>query len=98
MEVTVTVERASHLWIMFSAEAKIDAGQLTLVRAWINDAVAASPSGMVLTHSTDFASYACNFYYYADTAGEYNVMIQWKVTAGRGWVGDRILGVIALPA
>jgi len=97
MTVTVTVERPSLLWIMFSTQARNDGGQPTWVRAWINDAEAAGPAEVRLTSSTSYSSYACNFIYSANTPGSYSIMIQWKVDGGTGYVDNRALAVIALP-
>jgi len=96
MAVTVTVERASRLWIMFSAQARNTAVEPTWVRAWINGEEAASPAEVQLTTYSSYCSYACNFVYYA-AAGTYTIMIQWKVDGGTGYVDNRALAVIALP-
>jgi len=60
MRVSVTVERPSHLWIMFSTKVYNDAGADVYVRALVNDAVA-SPDGFDLTHESTWDSCACNF-------------------------------------
>jgi len=98
MTVSVTVDRPSHLWIMFSTDAYSDGGMYLWARALVNG-VEASPTGFVLTHEAIYwASYACNFYYYANAAGTYTIKIQWKVDGGMGYVGSRSLAVMALPA
>ena len=98
MRVSVTVERPSHLWIMFSTEVYNDAGAEVYVRALVNDVVA-SPEEFDLTHESTWDSCACNFYYYANAAGTYTVKIQWCVGFySTGYVSARSLAVIALPA
>jgi len=98
MSVSVTVDRPSHLWIMFSTDAYSDGGMYLYARALVNDA-GVSPSDYVLTREpTYWTSCACNFYYKANAAGTYTVKIQWKVDGGTGYVGSRSLAVIALPA
>jgi hypothetical protein len=102
MTVNVTIQRPSTLWIMFSTMAYTEVAHYLRVRAYINNAYAASPVDYILSPYTDWMSYGCNFYYYANATSypaTFSVKIQWDVSATTtGHVWGRALAVIALPA
>jgi hypothetical protein len=98
--VSVTVQRPSTLWIMFSTDAYNAAGSWVYVQALVNGSTGPAPNTMLLTGSTFWGSYACNFYYYANATSypaTFTVSIQWEVIGGTGYVGTRALAVMALP-
>ena len=100
MSVDITLERKSHLLIMFSTEAaNPDPTQFIAVRALVgeNDAL---PGSVYLTpyDTVDYASYTYNFYLPNVDAGTYTVKIEWKVSGSTGYVWYRNLIVLALPA
>jgi molybdopterin-binding protein len=112
MSVSITLQRTSHLLILFSAEAKADYLQQILVQALVGESVA-DPGYIYLTpivqetgwaflpthsHALGYGAYAYNFYRPSVSAGTYTIKIQWRVTGGTGYVGDRTLTIIALPA
>jgi hypothetical protein len=120
MAVSITLNRTSHLVIMFSAVASnFEAGERIIVRALVGDTIA-QPGDIFLTpivsESTEFGvidhdigtvASAHNFYLLV-LPGTYTVKIQWRVTyvglqlgtgtESIGYVWDRTLTVIALPA
>jgi len=108
MSVTITLNRTSHLIIMFSAEAKVDGdGKYMQILAKVNELMAL-PGGICLTPIVydkisdydllDYMAYTYNFFQPSVEAGTYIIKIQWKVTAGTGYIDERTLTVIALPA
>ena len=108
MSLTISLNRTSHLLIMFSTEAYDDDwASRILVRALVGG-VEAKPGYVDLTaydwewglhrHTIDIMSYSYNFYQPSMSAGTYTVKMQWKVTGGTGYVFHRTLTVIALPA
>ena len=97
--VTVSVERASDLWIMFSADAYNTANSSVRVRAMVeypSSPRAAAPSEVLLTRDNQWDSQACNFFYHVSAAGTYSIYMQWRVEGGVGHVGSRALAVIAI--
>jgi len=99
--VSITVDRPSHLIIMFSGEAYANgASGATYMRAMVNTTQAFPNSTSVrLTSEYGWSSYAHVFYKSVDT-GTYTVKMEWRVrdSGDDGRVGDRTLNVIALPA
>jgi len=112
MSVTITVNRTSHLLIMFSTEATNDAeGERIWLRALV-DTTEAKPGYLYFTpsihdspgeidyhyHLLNYMAYTYNFIYPSVHEGTYTIKIQWRVTGGTGTVMFRTLTVIALPA
>ena len=108
MSVIITLNRTSHLLIMFSSEAENTAeGNSILLRALVGGVVAL-PGAITLTPVVwDYAftydiqdnmAYTYNFYKPSVSAGTYTIKIQWMVTGGTGYAYYRTLMVIALPA
>ena len=111
--VNITLQRASHLLIMFSLEAQdVTDNNRILIQAVVNG-TAVLPDSICLTpivtetgfiglsahrHSLNYCVYTCNFYLPSTNAGTYNVQIKWRVTGGTGSALYRTLTVIALPA
>lgn len=103
MAVNITLTRASHVLIMFSAEARLDAaGNFLMVRAYAGTLQAYPDTGnLFITRETLSEQSAHTFIFYRPSvsAGTYIVKMQWRlISAGTGTVGDRTLTVIALPA
>jgi len=107
MSLTLTLDRTSHLLIMFNIEAMDDEeGYGILVQALVGTTVA-NPGQISLTpivgetavhkHTLSYGSYGYIFYQPSVSAGMYIIKIQWKVTGGTGHVMRRTLNVIALP-
>jgi len=112
MSVTLTLDRTSHILIMFSTEAyNSDPAYRILVRARIG-VIDAFPGSIDLTptvsaglgapythrHTIGYMAYSYNFYRPSVSAGTHTIKIQWMVSGGTGYVGSRTLTVIALPA
>lgn len=107
MSVSITLNRTSHMLIMWSAEAtQSDWRQTIYVRAEVG-ASAAIPGMVTLTpivhdvaghtHPLDWSVYSYIFYKPSVTAGDYTIKMQWKVSGGVGSVRYRTLTAIALP-
>lgn len=101
MAVNITLDRTSHLIILFSTEAKPAYNQMILVQAMVNETTA-YPGTIQLTPvgsiSPSYASYSYNFYLLSLSSGTYTVKMQWRVDGGTGYIRFRTLTVIALPA
>jgi hypothetical protein len=102
MSVTITLARTSHLIIIFSATAYLGAlGDSLNVRA-ITDVAIPHPVVVVLTRDTQTTMGSHSFTWNLPdvSAGIHTVKIQWAVEGGltTGYVSDRSLTVIALPA
>jgi len=108
MSISITLERTSHLLIMFSTEAwTADVEYRIQVRALVG-LTAALPGEIDLTptmsvsalndHTLYWMAYSYNFYQPSVTAGTYTVKMQWRVTGTTGYAYLRTLSVIALPA
>ena len=93
MLVTLNLQRASHILIFFSTEAKMTEGHGNIrVTCQVND-VTARPGSVYLTpalsmetcplpchrHSLDFGAYSFNFYMSSLPAGNYTIKIQWRL-------------------
>jgi hypothetical protein len=86
---------------MFSAEATIgDADQGIFVRANVGNIDAVPSYAVLATPSSDTLYNANSFNFYLDSvsAGTYVVKMVWKVSGGTGYVRNRTLLVMALPA
>lgn len=102
MSLSITLARKSHLLIMFSTRSATSAMYI-FVRALVNTDVAEPIEGALLTPNiptiNNWASYTYNFYKSNINAGTYTVKIQWLISgSGTGYVRERTLTVIALPA
>ena len=112
MDVVLTLDRTSHLLIMFSTEARVDdSSQRIEIRAMVSTYLA-YPGSVYLTpmmleypipeehrHNLDYSAYSYNFCSPSVNAGTYIIKIQWRVEGGgTGRAGPRALTVIALPA
>ena len=112
MAVTMTLNRTSHLLIMFSTDAYDDtAGNIIYARAVVDGTVAqpyqivltpytSSELGYPLSHSHIIYD-VCSSYNFCQpfvSPGTHTIQIQWFVTGGIGWAYFRTLTVIALPA
>jgi hypothetical protein len=107
MSVTINLERASHLIILFSTQATVsDQDTTVLWRARISNGTIAEsaqpgefymqPGGL---KASLWASLSYNWYKPNVTAGSYTIYIQWLVTGGgSSTVRAMTLTVIALPA
>lgn len=130
--VTVTLERTSHLLIMFSAMAYSDnPAEQMLIRVKVDEEIVL-PEQIRLTpimheagshthsmsqelgwpsthdhtiyssgshaHVINYMAYSYNFVQPTVGAGTHTIQMQWKVTGGLGYVAERTLAVIALPA
>lgn len=95
MPSTITLDRTSHLLIMFSAEAY---NQDPTHRIWVKATVgteSAIPGAIFLTpfletanghtHTVTYMTYSCNWHRPSMSAGSYTVKIRWMVTGGIGW-------------
>jgi len=104
MAVNITLTNASYILIMLSAEAWLDAsGNYLMVQARVNSTLLAYPDSenIFLTKETNPEASSHTFIFYRPnvSAGTYTIKIEWKVWfAGTGYVGDRTLTVMALPA
>ena len=101
MSVSITLERTSHIIIMFSAIAYVEVlGNSIMVRA-ITDEAIPYPVEIVLTKETQLTMGTHSFTWNLPdvSAGTHTVKIQWLVSGGIGTgnVADRSLTVIALP-
>lgn len=106
MSVNLSLNRKSHLLIMFSVEAFTSEGEWMAIRALVGQDVA-YPGEIYLTpniyphdsesHFIDCGSYGYNFFQPSVNAGTHTIKIQWIVSDGTGYVLDRTLNVIALP-
>lgn len=105
MSVTLSLNRKSHLLIMFSVQALPDYDERIYVRTLVGQDVA-YPGEIWLTpiifdgtsYLLGWGAYTQNFYQPSVSAGTYTIKIQWKVSGGTGDAAERILTVIALPA
>lgn len=103
MSVTLTLDRTSHILIIFSTEAYTNQQDKQIsVRALV-DALVAYPGSIGLTPReysdySDSRAYTYTLYLPSVSAGTYTVKIQWMVSGGTGYAGSRTLTVIALPA
>ena len=103
MSVDGTLDRTSHLVIMFSGEAWVDgATDAIYVRAVVNSTVAypGADALVVFTRAGigQHGSYSYTFYLPEVEAGHYVVAIQWMMLSGTGHIADRTLNVLAFPA
>jgi hypothetical protein len=101
MSVSITLQNTSSVVIMFSAEATIgDAGEGIFVGADVGGTAAVPFFAVLATPTSDTLYNAHSFNFYADSveAGTYTVSILWKVSGGTGYVRNRSLVVIVLPA
>jgi hypothetical protein len=103
MSVDVTLDRTSHLVILFSGEAWVDgATDAIYVRAVVNSTVAypGADALVVFTRAGvgQHGSYSYTFYLPEVEIGHYVVAIQWMMLSGTGHIADRTLNVLALPA
>ena len=101
MSVSITLERTSHIIIMFSATAYVQVlGNSIMVRA-ITDEAIPYPVEIVFAKETQLTVGSHSFTWNLPdvSAGIYTVKIQWLVRGGIGTgnVADRSLTVIALP-
>ncbi|UCB60994.1 MAG: hypothetical protein JSW72_02770 [Candidatus Bathyarchaeota archaeon] len=106
MSVNLTLNRESHLLIMFSVEAFTSENRWMAIRALVGQDVA-QPGEIYLTpniyphglegHFIDASSYGYNFFQPSVGPGTYNIKVQWKVSGGTGYVIDRTLTIMALP-
>lgn len=107
MSVSLSVNRKSHILIMFNVEAYASEDEWLSIRALVGQDVA-HPGEIYLTPNiygsgasggllVDWAAYGYNFCQPSVSAGTYTIKIQWKVSDGLGYIADRILTVIALP-
>jgi hypothetical protein len=114
MSLTITLNRTSHLLILFSTEAKqenegnyrISIGALVRNSTW--SAYAYGPTYLTPyiydppwydNQIMDFMTYTCHFYMPLLSAGKYEIEIRWCVTSGgKAYAWERVLTVIALPA
>jgi hypothetical protein len=106
MSVSITLERTSHIIIMFSAIAYVKVlGNSIMVRAIADEATPDEaipyPVEIVLTKETQLTMGPHSFTWNLPdvSAGTHKVKIQWLVSGGIGTgnVADRSLTVIALP-
>lgn len=101
MSVDVTLERTSHLIIMFSTEAQhLSSTDRIWVSAYVGGTLAL-PGGVHLTpyESESYSSYTYNFYLPNVSGGIHTIKMRWLVEpGGTGWVWWRSLTVIGLPA
>jgi hypothetical protein len=104
MSVGLTLDRNSSVIIMFSSEAYLTAGgDYLLVQALVNSTIAYPGTGALITLTTVTATNAGSYSYIFSLpnvgAGYYTVKIQWLSWTGTmGYVEDRTLTVMALPA
>lgn len=107
MSVTLSLNRSSHILIMFSVQALPDWDERIYVRTLVGEDVA-YPGEIFLTpivfgsdansYLLGWGAYTYVFYQPSASAGTYTIKIQWKVSGGTGDVADRTLTVIGLPA
>ena len=109
MSVTFTLNRTSHLLIMFSAEVLPDLADFTFISAVVDGKPASPPSVYfttpIIDHRGDpcaryFSVNTCHFHFLSVDAGSHTVTIQWRVEAGYrpSMISSRILSVIAFPS
>ncbi len=102
--VEITLERTSHLIIMFSGEAWVEgAPDSILIQAMVNSIVANPSGGLIVLSSSGVGQRGANsftFYLSDISAGTYKIQIQWTMVTGmnEGHISERTLNVIALPA
>jgi len=102
MSVTLKLDRNSTLIILFSTQTALSSATESIMWLAKVNATTASPGAFYLqppnpSASLYWVSVSFNFLKTDVTAGEYTVYMQWSVTAGTAYVGDRTLIVIALP-
>ena len=102
--ISLVLNTTSHVLIMFSTVSFTGAGGRIYIRALIGETMA-HPGEVILTPLMfdpsimhGYASYAFNFYEPSIDAGVYTVKIQWKVNADTGYMDERTLTVLAIPA
>ena len=103
MAVNLTLNRTSHIIIMFSGEAWVDGtSDSLLVRAIVDSTPAYPDSGalIVFTHASTGQHGSNSFIFYLPEvdAGAHTIKIQFAMLSGTGHIGDRTLNVFALPA
>jgi uncharacterized coiled-coil protein SlyX len=113
MAVTMTLNRTSHLLIMFSTDAYDNTASDIIYARAVVDGTVAQPYQVILTPYTSSelgwpythshiiynACSSYNFYQPFVSPGTHTIQIQWFVTGGStGWAYYRTLTVIALPA
>ena len=106
MSVNITLNRKSHLLILFNVEAYASENEWIAIRALVGPEIA-HPGEIYLTPNiygsanisllVDWAAYGYNFYQPSVGAGTHTIKIQWIVSDGIGYVADRTLTVVALP-
>lgn len=100
MSVIITLERNSTLLIMFNTQANIQGENNTIAwQALVNTHIASPGSPFIQPSGAEtmWSGISCNFYKSKVSPGKYAVYMQWLVTGGTGYVGDRSLIVIAMP-
>jgi hypothetical protein len=102
MSVSITLNQTSHLLITFSGVAsKISGDDSIVIRAWVDDLVAAYPGNNVpLTESSETSAHSFTFYLPNGSSGSHTVTLQWRVlTSGaQGVITHRTLTVLGIPA
>jgi len=112
MSITLTLNRTSHLLIMFSSVIWNDMeNRLVLVRAMVGNEEAFPEGGIPITpfatyyleapahsHALIYGGYSYTFYKPLVNAGTYTIKMQWRVNEGNGHAALGSLTVIALPA
>lgn len=103
LSVGITLARTSRLIIIFSATAYLEViGDSINVRANVDDKTIPDPAVVILTRETQTTMGSHSFTWNLPdvSAGTHKVKIQWALEDGitTGYVGDRSLTVIALPA
>lgn len=106
MSANLSLNRKSHLLIVFNVEAYASENEWITIRALVGEDIA-YPGEIYLTpniygsvnesYLVDWAAYGFNFYQPSVNAGTHTVKIQWMTSDGLGYVADRSLTVIALP-
>lgn len=105
MSLNVSLQRTSHVLILFSTMAEIINGHGRIeVRACINDTIAQPDEGVFLNpivsqelcplschrHDLEWASYSYTFYQPLVEAGNYTIRIQWKLYEREGDVEAQV--------
>ncbi len=106
MSVNISLNRKSHLLILFNVEAYASENEWITIRALVGQDTA-NPGEIYLTpniygsanesYLVDWAAYGYNFYHPSADTGTYTIKIQWMISDGQGYVKDRSMTVIALP-
>ncbi len=96
--VTITLNRASHLIILFSSRMWLDTpNQEVSIRALTNGDYT-SPGEYSAVPPQNLCDSRTYHFYTPVGAGTHSIRMQWAVTAGEVFAGERLLTVIALPA